>query len=92
LVEPVSAERLAYERDFWSTFGEEGICLFWGVGVESLKQLDPATRGILVGYTNDVGRRSEGERNRLLDEVSGLADDARLPHLCELATGERVEV
>ena len=90
MLELVSAERLAYEREFWSTFGEEGICVFWGVDVELLERLDVATRGILVGYTNAVGRCPQDERDRLLGEVSSLSDDARLPRLCELATGPQV--
>lgn len=90
MLEAVPAERLAYEREFWSTFGEEGICVFWGVDADLLKRLDVATRGILVGYTNAVGRGPEDERDRLLDDVSSLPDEARLSRLCDLAAGAHV--
>ncbi|HEY8705337.1 MAG TPA: hypothetical protein VIL98_11320 [Gaiellaceae bacterium] len=91
MAEDVTAERLAYEREFWSTFGEEGVCVFWGVSGTALKHLDGAVRGVLVGFTNDVGRRPEEERDRLLAEVSSVPEDGRLPHLCELAAAYRID-
>ena len=70
----------AFERDFWSTFGEAGICVFWGLSREGLDALDPSTRGRLVAFTQQVASGPEARREALLGEVGSLS------------VGERAEV
>ena len=64
-----------YEREFWSTFGEAGLCVFWGLSRKGLEQLDPLTRRRLIGFTNDIAAGAEKDRDSLLAELAGLADD-----------------
>jgi citrate synthase len=72
------------EREFWSTFGEAGLCVFWGLSRESLEQLDPVTRRRLIGFTNDVAYGAEEHRESLLAEIAGLADGDRADALRRL--------
>jgi citrate synthase len=76
----------AFEREFWSTFGEAGICVFWGVSREGLQALDPPTRGRLVAFTQQLASGPEGRREALLSEVDGLPDGERADVLRRLVS------
>jgi citrate synthase len=84
LVPPPPKTETSNEREFWSTFGEEGLCVFWGLSRKGLEQLDPVTRRRLIGFTNDVAAGAEEDRESLLAELAGLADDDRADALRRL--------
>jgi chorismate mutase len=75
----------SHEREFWSTFGEAGICVFWGLSAEALGRIDAPTRGRLVTLTNEVAFGDSRTRNNLLADLAVLSDDERMTALCRLA-------
>ena len=83
-----SSADASYSREFWSTFGEDGICVYWGLSREGLEQLDALTRRRLVRFTNDVAYGDEEERDTLLAEVAGLADNDRAAALRRLVSDD----
>jgi citrate synthase len=84
LVPPDTAET-ALESEFWSTFGEAGVCVFWGCGTESFEALDAAARRRLVAFTQTVARGPESERVATMDRLTGLGENDVLAAVCELA-------
>jgi chorismate mutase len=78
-----------YEREFWSTFGEAGICVFWGLSADGLARLDAPVRRRLVSLTHDVASGEAGRRESLLGLISELSVDERVDALCRLASAER---
>jgi citrate synthase len=74
----------AVDREFWSTFGEEGISVFWGLSRAGFEQLDALTRRRLVGFTSDVASGAEAERESLLAEMADLTEDGRVAALRRL--------
>jgi hypothetical protein len=88
-IEPSNSNTDAsYNREFWSTFGEEGLCVFWGLSREGFEQLDALTRRRLVGFTNDVVYGGEEERDTLLAEIAGLAEKDRAAALGRLVSAD----
>ena len=76
----------AFEREFWSTFGEAGICVFWGLSREGLDALDPSTRGRLVAFTQHVASGPEDRREALLGEVGSVSAGERADVLRRLVS------
>lgn len=83
----VAADRADGEldREFWSTFGEAGVCVYWGVASDAFDALDPVARRRLVGFTQAVADGPTEEREALLERISGLAEAGRLSALVALA-------
>jgi len=75
----------AYEREFWSTFGEGGVCVFWGIDGEAFDALPAPMRRDLVGYTASVAHAPHEERARSLAALKQLPPSGRLERLCLLA-------
>jgi chorismate mutase len=78
------------EREFWSTFGEDGIRVFWSLSADAVDRLDAPTRGRLVALTNAVAFGEPTERASLLATISELPEDERVDALCRLAGGDDV--
>jgi hypothetical protein len=83
-----SSSAEASSREFWSTFGEDGICVYWGLSREGLEQLDALTRRRLVRFTNEVAYGDEEKRDTLLAGIADLAVDERAPALRRLVSDE----
>jgi chorismate mutase len=80
----LSSGEASHEREFWSTFGEAGICVFWGLSAEALGLIDASTRGRLVTLTNEVAFGDVRTRDDLLAEFAVLSDVERVNALCRL--------
>ena len=85
LSSPEHASRL--EDEFWSTLGEEGVCVYWGTALDEFNKLDSPTRQMLVAYTITASQAAEPDRARTLREITDLPVPSRLAALCERARG-----
>ncbi len=73
------------ERELWSTFGYETVCLLWGLSLKAVQALPEAERRKLAKASLYIDGLPAPEKEPLLREMKREAPTKRLARLRRLA-------